>query len=81
MYVPPSPRISPGDQADLYTTVTALAQWSTLADLGGVPGACPQGSRFFRLDIKNFQNVTTSESTPNLQGRRPPREILDPPLE
>ena len=29
-----------------------------LADLGGVPGARPKGSRFFRFDIQNFRNVT-----------------------
>ena len=31
-----------------------------LADLGGVPRACPQGSRFFRFDIQNFRKVTVS---------------------
>ena len=47
-----------------------------LADLGGVPG-----SRVFRFDIKNFQNVTASGVGAPLRGRRPHvREILDPPL-
>ena len=32
----------------------------SLADVGGVPGARPQGSRFFRFDIQNFRNVTAS---------------------
>ena len=32
----------------------------SLADLGGVPGARPQGSRFFRFNIHNFQNVSAS---------------------
>ena len=46
-----------------------------LADLGGVPGARPRGSRFFHFDIQNFRNVTTSgvhgpstRSTPPLTG-------------
>ena len=31
------------------------SQNKALANLGGMPGTCPQGSRFFRFDIQNFQ--------------------------
>ena len=53
-----------------------------LADLGGVcPGMPPpKGPRFFRFDIQNFQNVTTSGVHAHPRGPRPLREILDPPL-
>ena len=44
----------------------------SLADLGGVPGARPLGSRFFRFDIQNFQNVTAS-------GVHAPPEVHAPP--
>ena len=43
-----------------------------LANLGGVPCARPQGSRFFCLDIQNFWNVTVSGVNAPLWGRPPP---------
>ena len=45
-----------------------------LADLGGggVPGAHPQGSRFFRFAIQNFRNVTPS------RVHAPPYEVHAP---
>ena len=46
-----------------------------LADLEeACPAHAPQGSRFFRFDIQNFQNVTA------LGVHAPLWEILDPPL-
>ena len=45
------------------------------------PPTHTQGSRFFRFDIQNFQNVTTSGVGAPLRGRRPLWEILDPPLQ
>ena len=52
--------------------------------IGGFRGACPahapQGSRFFRFDIQNLENVTASGVHAPLRGPRSLREILDPPL-
>ena len=51
---------------------------STLADGRRTP---PQGSRFFRFDMQNFQNVTASGAhAPPTRSTPPLREILDPPL-
>ena len=47
---------------------------SSLADLGGVPGArLPYGTQFFRFRIHFHQKVPTSEvHAPPLMGARPP---------
>ena len=45
------------------------------------PAHAPQGSTFLHFNIQNFRNVTASGvGVPPLRGRRPLREILDPPL-
>ena len=65
-------------------TGSAKPLTTALADLGGIPGACPpQGSRFFRFDIQNFQKVATSgvhAPSYSYEVHAPLREILDPAL-
>ena len=39
---------------------------------GACPAHAPQGSRFFRFDIQNLQNVTASGVHAPLRGPRPP---------
>ena len=46
----------------------------------GAASARPQGSRFFRFDKQIFRNVAALGVGAPLRGRRPLREILDPPL-
>ena len=58
--------------------------WGVSQPGGGFPAfytSAPQGSRFFRFNIKNFQNVTASGvGTSSTRPTHPLREILDPPL-
>ena len=49
-----------------------MIAWYIGGSRGGVPGACPQGSRFFRFDIQIFWNVTASGVHAPLRGPRPP---------
>ena len=61
-------------RACLLAVILPVTSDVTLADL---VGACPahaptKGSRFFRSDIQNFENVTASGVHTPLRGPRPP---------
>ena len=50
-------------------------------DLGGVPDAHPQGSRFSHFDIKFFEMHLGNPRPPLYEVHVPLQEILDPPLQ